>query len=186
MKIEIHQLFCYSALILLLLGCQDLKTGEQYYQSGLVHFKSGDHGDYHDLEQIELAIENFEKSIKKGFKQRDVFDKLTWSYRFLNDDNENMERIYSLALSNFPKDIEFYFRRGACRKELKEHKAALKDFDQAILIDKKRQYEYINDVFYERGAMKYILGDTINANKDRILAQRMTDYDLRTYEDYCK
>ncbi|MBU2062131.1 MAG: hypothetical protein KKH44_09835, partial [Bacteroidetes bacterium] len=129
---------------------------------------------------------DFEKSIDKGFKERDVFDKLAWSYLLLNQDNENAERVYSLGLQTFPNDIVFYFRRGGCRKELKKHKQAFEDFNQAILLDKTRKFENINNAFYERGAMRYILGDTINADKDREIAKSITDDELRTYQDYCR
>jgi tetratricopeptide (TPR) repeat protein len=173
-------------LTIVLISCDTFQTGQQLYKSGLDHFKSADHGDYHDHDGLSKAILDFEKSIDKGFKERDVFDKLTWSYLLLNSDNQNAERVYSLGLQTFPNDIEFYFRRGGCRKELKKHKQALDDFNQAILLDTTRKYEYINNAFYDRGAMRYILGDTINADKDREIAKSITDHELRTYQDYCQ
>lgn len=173
-------------MVFVLVSCDNSQTGEQLYKSGLAHFESSDHGDYHDQEGLKKAINKFEKSIEKGFKERDVFDRLTWSYQLLSSDNENAERIYSLGLIAFQNDIEFYFRRGGCRKELKKHKEAFEDFDRAILLDTIRKYEYLNSAFYERGAMSFILGDTINAEKDREIAQNMTDHELRTYQDYCR
>ncbi len=169
-----------------LFSCNSFQTGQQLYKIGLEHFKSADHGDYHDHDGLSKAIFYFEKSIEKGFMERDVFDKLTWSYLRLNGDKQNAERVFSLGLQTFPNDIEFYFRRGGCRKELKKHKEAFDDFNQAILLDKTRKYEYINNAFYERGAMRYILGDTTNAEKDREIAKNITDHELRTYHDYCQ
>jgi hypothetical protein len=71
-------------------------------------------------------------------------------------------------------------------KNSKKYKPALDDFDKAILLDTAKRYEYINETIYERGAMRYILGDTINAFKDWQLAQKLTDHELRTYDDYCQ
>lgn len=173
-------------MTVVLFRCDPFQTGKQLYNSGLEHFKSADHECYHDHDELSKATVDFEKSIDKGFKERDVFDKLTWSYLLLNCDNENAERIYSMGLQSFPDDIEFYFRRGGCRKELKKYKEAFDDFNQAILLDTTRKYEYINNAFYERGAMRYILGDTINADKDREIAKSITDHELRTYQDYCR
>jgi tetratricopeptide (TPR) repeat protein len=169
-----------------LCSCDTLKSGQELYESGLDYFRSADHGDYHDQEGLRKAIIKFEMAIEKGFKERDVFDKLTSSYHFLNQDLENVERVYSLGLEVFPNDIEFYFRRGSCRKELKKHKGAFEDFNQTILLDSTSTSEYISSAFYERGAMRYILGDTVNANSDRKIAQGITDYELRDYSDYCR
>jgi tetratricopeptide (TPR) repeat protein len=173
-------------LFLLIVSCENFKGGQHFYEAGLKYYQEADGGDVYDYQGMKNAIVNFEKAIEKGYKKREVFDKLTWSYRLLNQDNENMERVYSLALEHYPNDVEFYFRRGDCRKELKKHKQAFDDFNKAIQLDTTRNYEYINDAFYERGAMRFILGDTVNADKDREIAKSMTEFDLRTYQDYCK
>jgi tetratricopeptide (TPR) repeat protein len=178
-------LLCLTVTIVLF-SCDILQTGQQLYKSGLDHYKSADHGDTQDYVALTKAIADFEKSIKKGFKDRDVFNKLTWSYLWLKGDKQNAEKVYSLGLQTYPNDIEFCFRRGGCRKELKKHQQAYEDFNQTILLDSTRKYEYINDAFFERGAMRYILGDTINAKKDREIAQSLTDHDLKTYKDYCQ
>ena len=183
---KISSILLFLTLTVVLFSCDTFQTGKQLYNRGLEHFKSADHECYHDHDGLSKAIVDFEKSIDKGFKERDVFDKLTLSYLLLKRDNENAERIYSMGLQSFPDDIEFYFRRGGCRKELKKHKEAFDDFNQAILLDTARKYEYINDAFYERGAMRYILGDTIIADKDREIAKSITDHELRTYQDYCR
>lgn len=178
-------LICLT-LSIVLFSCDTFQTGQQLYNRGLNHFKSADHGDYQDHDGLNKAIWYFEKSIAKGYKERDVFDILTRSYLLLNDDNQNAERIYSLGLQTFPSHIEFYFRRGVCRKKLKKHQQAFEDFNQAILLDTARKYIFINNAFYERGAMRHILGDTINASKDREIAQSLTKHELRTYPDYCE
>lgn len=170
----------------ILLSCDSLQTGRQLYESGLDNFKAADHGDYHNDEGLAEAIKDFEKSIEKGFNERDVFEMLAQSYHFLNQDLENEERVYSLGLEAHPGDFEFHYYRGECRKELKNQKGAFEDFDDVIALDTARNGEYVSDAFYERGAMRYILGDTINANKDREVAQSLADYELRTYSDYCR
>jgi tetratricopeptide (TPR) repeat protein len=178
-------LLCLTVTIVLS-SCDTFQTGQQLYKSGLDHFKSADHGDTHDYVGLEKAIADFEKSIEKGFKDRDVFDKLTRSYWLLNNDKQNAERIYTLGLLTFPNDIEFYLGRARCRKELKKHKLSFDDFNQAIILDPSRKYEYISDAYYDRGAMRYILGDTLNAEKDREIAKSISAHELRTYKDYCQ
>ena len=180
------QICTYWAIVIFLYSCDTFRSGQQFYQNGLDHFRSADHGDYHDQEGLKKAIKDFEKSIEKGYKERDVFDKLSSSYQLLNDDLTSAERVYSLGLKFYPTDIEFYFRRGDCRKELRKHKESFEDFNQAIMLDTARKFEYINSAFYQRGAMRYILGDTINAEKDRQIAQSLTDHELRIYSDYCQ
>ncbi len=169
-----------------LTSCDNLRTGQQLYESGLDHYRDADHGDYHDGEGLSEAIIDFEKSIQKGHRERDLFDKLALSYNFLNQDLVNEERVYSLGLLAHPKDIEFYYRRGDCRKELRKHRDAFLDYNTAVVLDTARMSEYFSSALYQRGAMRYILGDTANANRDRDIAQTITDHELRTYPDYCQ
>ena len=178
-------LFAWLTITIFLFSC-NVQTGQQHYKKGLDYFKSADHGDYHNQEGLQKAIVEFEEAIKKGYTNRDVFDRLTWSYHLLNHDIKNSERIYTIGLKYFPRDIEFYFRRGDDRKELKKFQTAFDDFDKAILLDTAKHYEYINDAIYQRGAMRYILGDTVTAFKDWQAAQKITDHELRTYDDYCQ
>lgn len=169
-----------------LTSCDNLRTGRQLYESGLEHYRHADHGDYHDGEGLSEAIEDFEKSIRKGYKDRDLFEKLALSYNFLNQDLANEERVYSLGLLAHPKDIEFYYRRGDCRKELRKHRDAFEDYNKAVVLDTARMSEYFSSALYQRGAMRYILGDTVNAEMDKQIAQSITDHDLRDYSDYCR
>jgi len=184
-------LFLCITLTTSILSCNFFKGGNDYYQSGLKEFNStnfvkSDAYGYDDLEKLKIAINDFEKSIEMGYHQRDVFDNLTWCYWYLNQDNTNMERVYSLGLKSFPNDVEFYYRRGNCRERLNKYKEAFEDFNKAILLDTTRKYEYISDAFYERGAMRYILGDKVNANNDREIAQKSTKDELKTYKVYCQ
>ena len=153
------------------------------YNIGASKLNAGDHGDYHDEGKIQSATFYFEKSVKKGFSKRELFEKLSYCY-LLSNDNRNAERILTIALNYYPNDSEFYFDRGNCRKELKNFNGALMDYDKVASIDKS--FKYLNNLIYYRGAMRYILGDTVNANVDWLAAQRITDHELRTYADYCQ
>ena len=161
----------------------DTISGKSYYEAGLKNYKNADHEDYHDMDGLLNAKQYFEKAIKSGYDGRDVFEKLSMCYTFL-DDKGNAERVYSLGLTHFPKDIEFYFYRGNIRKELKNHKGAFSDYDKVVSLDTTRRY--FKDAVYYRGAMSYILGDKKSANADWKTAQKITDYELRTYPDYCQ
>lgn len=166
-------------------NCCTFQTGQQLYESGLKHFTSADHECYHDEKELKEAINCFEKAIEKGFKEREVFYNLAWCYS-LKGDAENAERIYSEGLQYFPKDIEFYFRRGECRKGLREYQKAYNDFNQVILLDTMRKYEYISSAFYARGAMDFLLGNKMDAEEDRETAQHLSGDSLRAYQDYCQ
>jgi tetratricopeptide (TPR) repeat protein len=183
---KIILILSYWIMTCTLTSCDNLRTGQQLYENGLNHYRHADHGDYHDGDGLSEAIKDFEKSIQKGYKDRDLFDKLALSYNFLNQDLANEERVYSLGLLAHPTDIEFYYRRGDCRRELRKHKDAFEDYNNAVVLDTAGISEYFSSALYQRGAMKYILGDTLNANRDREIAQSITDHELRTYSDYCK
>ncbi len=183
---NIFHILYYWVTLLFFVSCLNNQTGEQLYKNGLTHFESSDHGDYYDQEELKKAISQFEKSIEKGFYEREVYYWLSLSYLFFNSDNENAERIYSLGVNKFQNDIGFHFGRGSCRKKMRKHKEAFEDFNKVILLDTSRKYEYLSNAFYERGAMSFILGDTINAIKDRDTAQSMKSHQLRTYKDYCQ
>jgi tetratricopeptide (TPR) repeat protein len=139
--------------------------------------------DYQENDKVESAIYYFEKANKKGFVKRELFDKLSYCY-LISNDNRNSEKILTIGLIHYPNDAEFYFDRANCRKDLKNFTGAFLDYDKVIVLDKN--FKYLNEAIYDRGAMRYILGDTIKANIDRQEAQKITDHDLRTYADYCQ
>lgn len=177
-------ILCFITLGLTFNSCT-FQTGQQLYESGLKLFSSANHECYQDEKGLNEAINCFEKAIGKGFKEREVFYNLAWCYS-LKDDTKNAERIYSDGLQYFPNDIEFYFRRGECRKKMREHQKAYNDFNQVILLDTMRKYEYISNAFYARGAMDFLLGNKMDAEEDRETAQHLSGDSLRTYADYCQ
>ena len=158
-------------------------SGKMLYNIGTSKLKAGDHGDYHDEDKVRSATSFFEKAVKKGFSKRELFGKLSYCY-LLSNDNRDAERILTVGLNYYPDDSEFYFERGNCRKELRNFNEAFMDYDKVITIDKN--FKYLDNVIYYRGAMRYLLGDTVNANLDRQDAQKITDHELRTYADYCQ
>jgi tetratricopeptide (TPR) repeat protein len=153
------------------------------YKIGANRLTAADHGDYQDNDKVESAIYYFEKAIKKGFVKRELFDKLSYCY-LISNNNRNAEKILTIGLSHYSNDAEFYFDRGNCRKDLKNFNGAFLDYDKVMAVDKN--FKYLNEAIYYRGAMRYILGDTLKANIDRQEAQKITDHKLRTYADYCQ
>ena len=153
------------------------------YKIGANRLTAADHGDYQENDKVKSAIYYFEKANKKGFVKRELFDKLSYCY-LISNDNHHAEKILTLGLIHYPNDAEFYFDRANCRKDLKNFTGAFLDYDKAIVLDKN--FKYLNEAIYDRGAMRYILGDTIKANVDRQEARKITDHALRTYADYCQ
>lgn len=177
----------YIVLCFMLVSCNRAQIGQRNYEMGVRYYELSDHGDYHDQPELDTAIAYFEKAIEIGFKERDVFEKLAWSYNgsFVQD-IENMERVYTLALTHFSNDVEFYFRRGNCRMNLGKYRAAYGDFNCAILLDTGQHFEYISNAFYERGALSFLFGDTLNADRNWKTAQKSSKCKLRPYPDYCR
>jgi tetratricopeptide (TPR) repeat protein len=181
-----NKLYCLTITVMVLLASCDTRSGTEYFESGLKNYQLGDHGDYFDDVWLNKANKDFEKAIVKGYKEREVFDKLAWSYLHLNQsDYKNAEKVYSLGIDQFPKDGEFYFCRAMCREDQKKFKEALWDYDKAISLDTLEKFEYLSSAYYDRGAMSFILGDTISAERDRTKAQLIKNEELRAYKDYC-
>ena len=158
-------------------------SGKILYKIGLYKYKQGDHGDYNDWNKVESAAFYFEKAIGSGYKKRDVYEYLTNCYWILG--NKVMaDSVYSLAIIQYPNDVIFYFYQGGCRKELKNIRGALRDFDEVIKLD--NTYKNIANAYYDRGAMRYVLGDTIGAKADRLQVKKLVGEDWGTYEDYCR
>nr|WP_315193767.1 hypothetical protein [uncultured Flavobacterium sp.] len=159
-------------------------SGQTYFERGKNSFLIANEDDCFDHQKLEDAILNFEMAIKKGNKERELFDELASSYYMLNGDNYNAERIYDKGIINYPNDAEFYFCRANCKKEQKKFKSAFLDYEKCIDLAKSKKVDFIKEAIYNRGAMSYMLGDFLSAEKDWKLAQMKTNYKLRTYQDY--
>ncbi len=160
-------------------------SGRTLYELGIDNYKKGYQEDVYITEPIERAAFYFEKAIDKGYLEKDVFDRLTRCYAVL-EDHVSAERANTKAISQFPKNAEFYYSRADHRKQLKRYRDALEDYTSAIELNPS--YEYISDAYFDKGAMEYLLGDTVLANKDRISAIKIKgdpNY-FRTYADYCR
>jgi tetratricopeptide (TPR) repeat protein len=156
-------------------------SGRVLYEFGVEKCREADHGDYNDGDKMKRAAFYFEKAISSGFTQRDIYERLSGCYWKLGD-KVKVEYIYSLGIKQYPNDVDFYFYRGQCRKELKDAQGAFEDYDEVIRLN--LNYKYISEAYYDRGAMRYVLGDTLGAEADRLQTQKLVGSEWRTYEDY--
>ena len=166
-----------------------LSSGNKLYEQGVVEMKQGIVHDMIKPDHLLKAIIYFRVAMIKGYKERSIFTNAYWCYHdydFSHPWYRSIESVLTKGLKYYPQDIEFYFRRANARTELKEFQNALLDYDMAILLDKTRQYEYINEAFYNRGAVRYMIGDQTGARNDFIKGQKMSGYTFREYHDYCK
>lgn len=174
-------------ILLLIVFKPDLfSSGQSNFEKGRASFAAATESDCIDNYLVEDAISHFETAILKGVTNREVFDELAASYSILNRDNSNSERVYTKGIENYPNDAEFYFRRGNCRRDLGKFESALSDYEKCINLPQNKDTNFIKEAIYQKGAMRYMLGDFENAKKDWKSAQLKTDYELRDYEDYCK
>lgn len=154
------------------------------YEIGQSEMKNGRDYDLIHPDKLRQATTYFRLAIDKGLKEREIFYKTFWCYHDLNDYSK-AETILTEALEIYPTDIEFLYWRGQKRKEQKKYQLALEDFDSVIQLDSV-SYELIYSAYYDRGAMKYLLGDSVEANKDWVSASKRTSDKLRYYHDYSK
>ena len=91
-------------------------SGQTYFERGKSSFLTATEDCNFEHQKLEYAIINFEKALKKGEKERELFDKLASSYSILNGDHYNAEKIYDKGIINYPNDAEFYFSRANCKK----------------------------------------------------------------------
>jgi tetratricopeptide (TPR) repeat protein len=166
-----------------------LTSKSKLYEQGLVEKRKGFNRDVINSEHLFKALINFRIAMIKGYKGREIFINTYWCYHEIDFGHpcyRSIETVLTKGLKYYPHDIEFYYRRANARLGLRKFKDALSDYDNAILYDKTRKYEYINDAFYNRGAIKYMLGNSTGAKYDFVNAQKITTYELRVYQDYCK
>jgi tetratricopeptide (TPR) repeat protein len=178
-----------AGILLLLLLFYSQRTlfmsGKMLYNLGVEDMEKGNHEDYNDWNKIESAIGYFEAAVNHGYDERNLFDSLAYCYHVLND-KQNEIRVYSLGLAKYPNDAGFLFDRGTCYQEMKNPENALKDFD--VLIKTNPAYKYYNNAVFKRGAMRYILNDTLGAKADYVKARKINpkDYNFKLYFDYCR
>jgi tetratricopeptide (TPR) repeat protein len=185
-KLKILALILIVIAVVFIYKSRPSLSGQTYFERAEKSFKIGTSTDVVDDSIFEDAIDNYEKAIDKGITKRAVFNNLVTSYLFFNRDYRKAKRTLNKAIEIYPNDAEFYFDRGNCEKELKNYKEAFLDYDKCVKLVGTQKTDYIKAAIYERGAMRYLLGDYANAAKDLKLAQSKTDYELRTYDDYCR
>lgn len=184
-KLKIGALILIVVTLLIVYKTAPSASGETYFERGQKSFIAATETDVIEDSLFEDAIDNYEKAIDKGVKKRAVFSNLSKSY-FYNQDHQNAERILTEGIKFYPNEAEFYFYRASCKKDLKEYKGALLDYDKCVNLGDAKNTDFVKDAIYGRGAMRYLFGDFVNAEKDWKLAQLKTDYELRTYKDYCQ
>jgi tetratricopeptide (TPR) repeat protein len=162
---------------------QEASATMELYELGRSTYLKANHGCYMDVEGTAAAINYLERAIDGGCIKKDAYEILAQCYHNQGD-KINEEKAYSLGLAQYEKEAMFYFYRGNIRKELKKFEDALSDYSRVITFDSSKSY--LKDAIYYRGAMSYILGDLKSANSDMADAQRITEYELRTYYDYCR
>ncbi|QCR21814.1 tetratricopeptide repeat protein [Pontibacter sp. SGAir0037] len=148
------------------------KTGAAKMEEGLI---GGSPTAY-----TEAAI-YFEALVEKGNIDKDTFDKLYWCYRFGKKHLE-AENVASRALEIHPGDIEFLFHRAESRLEQEKYQLAIEDYD--LVASKSKNFKYLYDAYYSRGAAKFKLGNKEQAEADRALAVKIAPQPLETYEEH--
>jgi tetratricopeptide (TPR) repeat protein len=149
---------------------------------GIYVYKSGNQQCYHT--SLNESIFLLEGAKYLGCTDYKMYRTLSQAYFWEDEDKEKREKFLSEALKHYPLDIYFLDSRADMRKELKQYEKAYEDYDKIVKIDST--YEYISSIIYARGAMQYLLGDTIEANLDRETAKLIKGGDLRLYSDYCR
>jgi tetratricopeptide (TPR) repeat protein len=154
-------------------------SAKTLYQLGVE--KSDEGNDAIDVQGKRQAADYFERAIKNGYRDRNVFVKLYWAYTHIHSDS-TIEEMLTDALEAYPNDVEFLFRRANSRLSQQEYELAIEDYSKVI--SNGPDFQYLHNAYYDRGAAKFILGKREEAEKDREMAQQLAPHQLRTYEDY--
>lgn len=134
-------------------------------------------------DRFESAANYLQLSVDRGENDRVVFYDLFVCYDMSHHDDK-AEITLDKAIEFYPDDFEFHYLRGEKRKELKKHRLAFEDFNTALTLD-STENEQVYSAYYNRGAMTFILGDSLTAMKDWKTASKMVGRELRDYSDYC-
>ena len=179
---------CYVGFFVIAGANPFMFTSEkEIYQMGVDELSIGIKDEVNKRGHIEKAIKYFEMAKKRGYNERDLYVRLHESYQQLGDRNKE-EEVLTKALELFPKDKEFLLYRGLSRLQQKKYPLAQTDFNQIITIDttSKDTSEYLDDAFYNKGAITYKQGDTTKAAIDFKIAQGLTTDTLKKYDVYLK
>lgn len=160
-----------------------LFNGKLFSFLGTVMYNMADHGDYHDIKTVDFGVKLLEISIKLGNTDKRTFDYAEQSYLVLTNHKSDRIRILGLGIKYYPGNADYYLRRGGCKMDEKLFTEALPDFDSVI---SKGHKDFLYNAYYDRGALKYLLGDTISAQQDWMIAQKKSPHQMRLYSDYCK
>ncbi len=162
-----------------------LLNGDQIYEMGKDEFKKGEQ-DTNSTVGLEKAAKLFEKALKKGCKEKELFVSLYQCYDRINN-LPKVEETLNKALQVFPKDVELFYYRGQFEMEQKKWKEAYADFNTAVTLPfDSTEFTLIDAAYYNRGAISFINGDTAKANADYWKANALAGDTLESYPDYVK
>jgi tetratricopeptide (TPR) repeat protein len=176
-------------ILVLVIGLINYKQQPNYltsehiqYKIGMFIMKTARQDDIIFADRFENAAKYLQLSVDKGLNDRMVFHDLYVCYDMSHHDDK-AEITLDKAIEFYSDDFEFRYLRGEKRKELKKHRLALEDFNAALTID-STENEQVYSAYYNRGAMTYILGDSLTAMKDWRTACKIAGRELRDYSDY--
>lgn len=162
-----------------------LLSGSQIYDMGKDEFKKGEQ-DTNGTVSLEKAAKYFEKALKKGYKEKELFVSLYQCYDRLNN-NDKVKETLTKALELFPKDVELFYYKAAWEMETKNYQEAFKDFNSAITLPfDSAEFQLIDAAYYNRGAISFMQGDTAKAFEDYRKANQLAGDTLEAYEVYIK
>lgn len=155
----------------------------EFYHEGLEYFNRNFHEDYMNNGSSDTAIFIFEKAVKAGCKEYDLYFKLFFCYVW-EQDYKNAEKYISLAISADTTKHELYYWKGEMNMSLKNLDEALKDYKKYITI---KTVENLQTGYYRCGAILYALGDTVTSKEYMIKAIELNGgEELRDFNEFGK
>lgn len=166
------------------------KRGAYYYHlATATHFWQG--APETNTEEFKQAGIYFSRALTKGYRPKTGYDHLWEYYNFAGDNIEvakKQEAGYTSLIEAFPDSLKYWNSRALNRLNYKNYKGALEDLN--YIVNTKRNYENLEEIYYMRGAVKYVLDqkDTTDAEADRMKALKLleTNATLDTYYVHCK
>jgi len=155
---------------------------KEIYELGVSEMNLGQK-DTIDVKHLEKAVYYYNKSMEKGYEEIDVYENLFKTYNLLSQ-KDKAEDILNKGIEKFPEDLPLLYERAQLRKNNKQLTLAAADFDKMIKLDTAYNFESVDQVYYQRGGIYYLAGDTANAEKFRLKAKEVAIDTLKKFEPY--